>query len=252
MNRCGAPKADILDAENYGQCNKYCAAALQLNAKNVKAWYRAASACLALDKVVEAIDACESGLNYDSQNAALKTLMTRSEKRRDHLAALDATRKEREDQARLEKTTLRAALKSRGVAFRETDKPPEMPEAAIVLDDPIDPKSNLSFPVMLLYPLHAQTDFIKSFGEEEALNEHLSYILPLPWDHVTEYTVESVECYMETKEGGLIKAGKKLSLLKLLSSGKLEVLDGLVRVNVVPKARASEWIADFKKRRGKE
>jgi hypothetical protein len=57
---------------------------------------------------------------------------------------------------------------------------------------------------------------------------------------------------METIEGGLIKAGKRLSLLKLLSSGKLEVADDLVRVSVVPKNKAAEWIEEFNKRRGKQ
>lgn len=127
-----------------------------------------------------------------------------------------------------------------------------MPEAAITLENPLDSSSTLSFPVILLYPAHAQTDFIKQFQESESLSEHLSYILPLPWDEEHEYTLDSVECYMETIEGGLIKAGKKLTLLKLLSSRKLEVLDGLVRVNVVPKTKASQWIQEFKTRRGKQ
>lgn len=247
--RCA--QTNSLGVENHGQCKRDCAEALQINPKNVKAWYRAASACFALDQVEAATDACHGGLKYDPQNAALKTLMTRSERRKDHLAALDATRREREERTRIEKATRRFALKSRGIAFRDTDKPPEMPEAAIELEDPLDAKSTLSFPVILLYPLHAQTDFIRAFAEGEALSEHLSYILPLPWDEAGDYTPERVECYMETTEGGLIKAGKKLSLLKLLSSGKLEVVDGLVRVNVVPKARSSEWIADFKKTHGK-
>lgn len=126
-----------------------------------------------------------------------------------------------------------------------------MPDASVALAEPLDAASALSFPLMFLYPLHAQTDFIKAFPEDSNLAEHLEYILPLPWDEEAEYTQASVECYMETAEGGLIKAGKKLSLLKLLGSGKLEVLDGLVKVHVVPKARAQEWIGDFKKRRGK-
>lgn len=104
---------------------------------------------------------------------------------------------------------------------------------------------------MLLYPVHAQTDFIQAFREDESIADHLAYILPLPWDEEGEYSLEGVECYMETAEGGLIKAGKKLSLLKLLSSGKVEVLDGLVKILVVPKGKAGGWIEDFKKRRGK-
>ena len=223
-----------------------------MNPKNVKAWYRAACACLALDKVAEALDACQSGLSFDAQNTALKSFMTRIEQRRDHLAAVEKTRKEREERTRLEQATLRLALMNRKVLARRTDRPLEMPEAKVALDDPLDASSTLNIPVMILYPVHAQTDFIKQFQESESISEHLSYLLPVPWDQNNEYTTSNSECYIETIEGGLIKAGKKLSLLKLLSSGKLEVVDDLVRVMVVPKGKAAQWIEDFKTRRGKQ
>ncbi|KAK5240447.1 HSP70/90 co-chaperone, partial [Cryomyces antarcticus] len=54
---------------------------------------------------------------------------------------------------------------------------------------------------------------------------------------------------METVSGGLIKAGKKMSLLKILNSGKVEVVDGMLKIDVVPKAKAAEWIEDFKRKR---
>jgi hypothetical protein len=36
-----------------------------------------------------------------------------------------------------------------------------------------------------------------------------------------------------------------------LGSGKPEVVDGLATISVVPKDRAADWIAEFKKRKGK-
>ncbi|KAI7525706.1 hypothetical protein KC317_g21215, partial [Hortaea werneckii] len=94
--------------------------------------------------------------------------------------------------------------------------------------------------------------FVKAFTEDETLSQHLEYILPLPWDQGHEYTLADVECYMETITGGIIKAGKNLPLLKLLGSGKVEVVDGLVKVSVVPKAKSSAFIEEFKKRKGKQ
>lgn len=77
-------------------------------------------------------------------------------------------------------------------------------------------------------------------------------MLPPPWDARGEYgTLDAVECYVETAAGGLIKAGKKVALAKLLGGGNVEVVDGLVRIFVLPKARAGEWIEQFKLRRGK-
>jgi hypothetical protein len=218
---------------------------------NIKAYYRAASACLALDKIPEALDACQRGLEHSPENAAMKTLLSKIQTRESHLTSLENERQARLARERLEKSTVTNALKGRGIRTRKTDRPPEMPDAAITLENPLDVNSTLTFPTMLLYPVHAQTDFIKAFPESDNLLAHLEYILPLPWDEEGEYTVEGVECYIETAEGGLVKAGKKLSLIKLLSSGKVEVVDGLVRVMVVPKAKASGWIEDFKKRRGK-
>lgn len=223
-----------------------------LNPKNVKAWYRAASACLALDKIAEAQDACTSGLQFDASNAALQTLSAKVAARRDHLAALEQTRRARAEREASERATLSLALRQRNVVVKKTNSPPEMEDANISLNDPNDADSELTFPVLFLYPLAGQTDFVKAVGEQESLSQHLEYILPVPWDEAQEYKLDDVECYMETTAGGLIKAGKKLGLIKLLGSGKLGIVDGLVRVFVVPKAKASEWIEQFKLRRGKQ
>lgn len=198
------------------------------------------------------MDACSSGLKFDASNAPLQTLLKKLESRRDSLAQLERSRLARQQREQTEAGALRIALASRSVTARVTDSPPAMEDAAISLADAQDPKSALSFPVIFLYPLHAQTDFIKAIQEDETLTQHLQYILPLPWDSKLEYNLDGVECYMETASGGLIKAGKKLPLIKLLGSGKVEIVDGLVRIFVVPKTRASEWIEQFKLRRGKQ
>ena len=126
-----------------------------------------------------------------------------------------------------------------------------MEDAAIKLAQALDASSELTFPVLLLYPAHSQTDFIKACSEKENLEQHLEYIFPLPWDEGREYTVDNVEAYMETAAGGLIKAGKKMALGKILGSGKVEVTDGLVRISVLPKSRAADWIEEFKRRKPK-
>jgi hypothetical protein len=80
--------------------------------------------------------------------------------------------------------------------------------------------------------------------------DQLSAVLEVPpeWDTEREYTSDSVECYMETvKEGGkmgLIKVGKRAELGKALKGRTL--MDGLVRINVVPRANASTWLSQIK------
>jgi Cns1/TTC4 Wheel domain len=222
-----------------------------LNPSNLKAWYRSASACLALDKVAEAEDACSRGLEVDSKNAALTGLKKKIETRKFQVERTEKIRREREARLAAEEQALKTALQARNYRTRSTDQPPEMEDAVVKLADPLDSKSVLSVPVLLLYPLHMQTDLIKQFDETHSLGDHLSYILPAPWDEAVEYKVDSVDCYIETIVGGLIKAGKKLPLSKLLSSGKIEILDGLVRVHVVPTTKALTWIAQFKEKRPK-
>lgn len=199
--------------------------------------------------MAEAEDACARGLDVDKANAALTTLSKRIAERKLVVEAKERERREREDKARAQKATLKKALKDRNIPARETNKPPEMEDAVLKLEDPFDASSTLSVPVLFLYPMHAQSDFVKEFRENETLLDHLSYILPLPWDEEKHYQPATVDCYVETTTGGLIKAGKKLPLLKILTSGKIEVVDGLLKFNVVPQSQAKDWVEDFKKRR---
>ena len=242
----------ILLAENYRSCTLDCMTTLSMNPRNVKAHYRMACALFALDKLSEAASACKAGLLLDSTNTPLATLNQKIKVKQE-----DQDKKEKkklEEEARVKKEAAMAnfALQAREIRIKHTGQPPEMEDAAIKLTpDPLSPASTLVFPVVVLYPLHLQSDFIKSFGEEEALQGHLEYLLPLPWDMLGEYTVKRVEAYLETVEGGLIKWGKKVELLKVLSGGKVEVVDGLVKVNIVPKSRALEWIETIKEKNSK-
>jgi hypothetical protein len=226
-----------------------CAAALRINPSNIKAWYRSALACLALDNVTEAKDATERGLEIDPQNVQLGNLLGKITARKQVLDKKQRERHERETRAAAEKEAVKMALKTRKIRYRETSNPPEMEDAVVKLESALDPSSTLSIPVLLLYPVHAQSDFIKVFQENETLVDHLSYVFPVPWDGQNEYTPSSVDCYIETASGGLIKAGKKLPLLQILSSGKVELVDGLLKIQVIPHAKATEWIEEYKRRK---
>ncbi|KAI9710879.1 MAG: hypothetical protein M1812_007331 [Candelaria pacifica] len=237
--------------ENYRRTTTDCAAVLLLNPSNVKAWYRSARACLALDKIPAALDACSRGLEIDPESNALKGLSEKIMERKAFVEGKERQTKEREERQKAEERALRLALKARNISTRTTAKPPETEDATIHLSpDSLSPTSILNLPVLLLYPLQAQTDFIKSYPETTSLAEHLSYILPPPWDDDHEYGMENVECYMETKTGGLVKVGKKMALAKILGSGKVEIVDGVVRLFVVPKTRAEGWIEVFKQKKG--
>ncbi|KKY29186.1 putative tpr repeat protein [Phaeomoniella chlamydospora] len=235
---------------NYRSTTLDCAAALQINPANVKAYYRSATALLKVNKLEEAEDACNRGLKIEPHNSALKKLQDQLvSKRANSVEARAAKQKEIETKKR-QQFILTAALKARNIAMRGSQAPPDLDDAAVHLEpDPESPESSLVFPAIFLYPMHAQSDFVKNFGELQSIADHLSYIFPLPWDTEGLYKPSSVECFMDTTTGGLIKVGKKLSLLKLLSNGKTEVVDGLVKIHVVPASLAPKWVEEMKTRK---
>lgn len=186
----------------------------------------------------------------DPDNKPLQQTAERIAQRKAALERIAARKKAEADRINKEKQLLSVALKARQIRTRKTEQPPEMEDAGIRLaPDPLSPKSTLEFPVVLLYAVDAESDFIKGFSEMHSINDHLDYIFPLPWDSKKEYTIDNVECFMQTVSGGLIKAGKKVPLLEILSGGKVEVVDELVSIFVVPSTKTGRFIAEMKARK---
>ena len=241
----------IVYAENYRSTTLDCATVLKINPMNVKAYYRSSSALFALGKLSDAWDACRRGLTLEPSNVALKALGSKIESREKALIAAQQNTQREFERTQMERTMLSTALRARNIRIRNTTKQPDLEDATIHLTpDPLSPTSILNFPVILLYPLHAQSDFIKAFSELDTVPQHLDYVLPLPWDEQQEYTNETVELFVETGTGGMVKMGKKVTLGKVLGSDGVEVLDGVVRINVVLRGKTTAWIAEMKSRKG--
>lgn len=202
--------------------------------------------------MLEALDVASRGIKIDPENAALSKLLDQIRSRARVKEEQDRRRIAEKRRKQQEKAVLQAALKTRNIRIQGSEQPPNLEDASIRLSpDPLSPQSLLEFPVMLLYPMHNQSDFVKAWAEKDAIIHHLSYILPLPWDTKNEYKVSTVDCYMDTVSGGLMKIGKKLTLLEALSNGKTEVVDGLVRIYVVPTSMAAQWIDEVKRKKGR-
>ena len=238
---------------NYRSCIQDCGGALRLNPNNLKAYWKSAKALLAVDRIDEAEDACARGLALDGENVQLKTLSEEIKARVAGIAAKQQKELARTRQERHRELLIKAALLARGIKRRFTttaqsqksNVKAEMPISLV--PDPDDPHSSLTFPVVLLYPVDMQSDWIRAFAETDALEQHFDYIFPLPWDKDGAYTAAGVDCYMETKAGtGLVKVGKKMPLLKVLTEGKIELVDDALAVYVLPRARAGKWVADWK------
>ena len=199
----------LMGTGNFGSCNRDCASALQLNPRNIKAYYRSASACLYLDKLAAASDACKRVIALDPNNTAVRALVERIEARKSALEKIERERRERLQRQHNEARTLQSALKKRNIKAAWTKDAPDAQDAKFALANPLDDSSVLSIPVLLLYPTAAQSDLIKAFQEVDTLMDHLSYILPCPWDTKGEFTASLVEGYMETVSGGAGQGWKK-------------------------------------------
>lgn len=76
---------------------KDCSKALTINPKSPKAYYRSASALLALDRLDEALDCCDRCLTYDADNANVQDLRKKVSKLKD---AKEKRQAERQTQIR--------------------------------------------------------------------------------------------------------------------------------------------------------
>ncbi|KAI5866665.1 TPR-like protein [Durotheca rogersii] len=240
-----------LELRNYRSAWLDGAAALRLDPRNLKAHYRSARALLAVGRVEEASAACAAGLALDPASEALRSLAHDIASRAAEQAARQRAEAERAARETRRAALVRAALRARGIRTRATARPPELEDAAIrLVPDPDDARSALAFPAVLVYPAHMLSDLVKAFGEADTLADHLAYVLPPPWDEGGEYaSAAAVECYMETAAGGLVRVGRKASLLKTLTSADVEVVDQLLRIYVLPKTRAAAWVREFKDRK---
>ncbi|RVD89984.1 uncharacterized protein DFL_000968 [Arthrobotrys flagrans] len=247
-----------LELRNYRMTNLDCAEALKINPRNVKALYRSARACLALDKIPEAEDCVRRGLAIDKGNSSLKAIQEKISSRKEVLVRSQQAGQERERLSKAKEAALKRALETRHVIQRTAStRPPDLPEDATVrLRNPSDPESTLCFPVVVLYPLHLQSDFIKSLSEDETVHSQLEDILSpsnLPaWDKEGQYAYPGVDVLVEKKKynmhgkPSLSKIGSNAPLKKVLGEGKLELIDGILTVLVVPKPRLAEFVELWK------
>ncbi|KAI9004229.1 hypothetical protein BC832DRAFT_532006 [Gaertneriomyces semiglobifer] len=263
-----------LNLGNYRKVLNDCSQVFELDAEKgiqVKAYYRAAKALLALDKVEEAADCCVRGLQVDGKNEALSNLKGKVEERTRVLQQAEMKRREREERKRKDEELLQKAILDRGITMI-TSKAPKNSTSEDSDDDAVHDNSlalgidtahqgshqptydsesqTLSFPVIFVYPQNAQSDLISSFNEEHTFADHLDVMFeqPPPWDTKSEYKLENLEIYAEVQKGeglGLIRVGKQLTLKDVLRVKGYRVLDGVCTFFVIP---SGEYAKIWKKR----
>ncbi|KAG6813462.1 hypothetical protein H0H92_010796 [Tricholoma furcatifolium] len=252
-----------LELQNYGSVLRDCSAALTLNAQSSKAFYRSASALLALDRVEEALDCCDRCLAFDPVNKGVLQLRERATKAK---AVKDKRKVEKAERLRKEQEAKRLM----DIAFRErnllllpkADGSSNPYEPHLDPDDPTG--STLVFPVFFLYPQYATSDVISEFVEDVPFAAHLEAMFPpkvpaLDWDKRGEYVDGQLVVYAMTHRKRLLKVGKKMTLRDVCRAAKakegekrdgLELKDGCLTFVVLPKGEVeAKWVEDYKKTR---
>ncbi|KAL8834378.1 MAG: hypothetical protein Q9176_007515, partial [Flavoplaca citrina] len=237
-----------LEMKNYRSTLHDTSHTLTLSPTNTKAQYRSTLALLALNKHTLALDTCDRGLaltspspssptlasttKYSAEHTAFQTLKSRILSTQHAAYEHEQKRTAAEQKKKREELTLNTALSARGIKMRWTGKQPDLEDARIHLEpDPSDPASEIHFPLLVLYPLHQQSDFLKSVAETSSFGDVLHTVLDvggslgagagaeggLHWDTAHEYSVDDVEVFMETVTGGMVKVGRKKRVLDVLA-----------------------------------
>lgn len=187
-----------------------CAEAIKLDKSNVKAYFRAASACSKLENYSEAIEWADKGLSIDPANKTLVDARTKANKAK---GAIDkAARKKAQMKKKAEKAAkeLSTAIAARGIQLKEgIETEMKQHDARKGVVDTVsggevflDSDGMLHWPMAFLYPEHKQTDFIKDFNEGTMFQDHLEMMFAerVPWDSDGKYRPGSLSLYYETQK----------------------------------------------------
>ena len=180
--------------KNYRKAHTDGVKAVEYDGTNVKGWYRAAKAALALEEFEECARLCVAGLDVESTNRDMKVLLR------------DAKRgvEKREAQARLD-----VDERARVSAYAEALRRKSIRIGPAVLGSgerwpTVDAHTGeTTFWTLFVYPESMQTDVVEAVRESDALGAHLDALFdpsapPLAWDSANAYRRESVEIYWQT------------------------------------------------------
>ncbi|MBA0802677.1 hypothetical protein Gohar_012954 [Gossypium harknessii] len=162
--------------------------AIKLFPANVKAYYRAAKACLSLNLLAEAKSYCESGVGKDPSNEELKKLAKQID-----LKKLEQEQREAQvSKALVEAKDLVSAIEDRRLKLGNA-----MYRELTGLRKPVlDKNGILHWPVLLLY-----AEFMSKSCP------------PLPWDKENHYYRDAIELYYEAGSGICLSKSKILRYL---------------------------------------
>lgn len=244
-----------LKLKNYRRCIEDCKRAMQIDELNVKACFRAGQAFLAVDRLEEARKILEYGLSKDAENKPIRDTLAEVERKELLIEEQSKKKKRLADEKKLIEQNLSLAIKLRGIEVIHSLRPTEFLDGAVLkLEDPMDVESQLVFPAMILYPTIDEFDYVAEVGELTEPADLLRMLLDRPKEWFADpkrknFNLKSLQCYLETSTGGLVKIGKKAAINSALMAEKVKapLFDNGLRLYVVPKEEFEDWVQTWNK-----
>lgn len=272
-----------LELGNYGRVLVDCAAALHINHKHPKAYYRCIKALDALRRYDEAIQCCELGLSCNPDNTSFinyyKVLQEKVESRNQTLEKLEKEKQLRQ----LKDQELKDAIEKKGykIIEKQDTYKVDSDQDSVITNSEDDTDENkiklfaqnqaiysqhgahtmkynkesdiMTFPVIFIYPEYNQSDLIDAFEENARFSNHFDVIFSekAPWDVNNKYKADNLEIftqvYSEDKKSlKLIRIGKQLTLNDVLKLNNYYITNGLCYFYIMPENDA--FTKMFKKR----
>ncbi|XP_004679095.1 PREDICTED: tetratricopeptide repeat protein 4 [Condylura cristata] len=210
-------------------------AARKLKPCHLKAIVRGALCHLELKNFAAAVNWCDEGLQIDAKEKKLLELRAKADKlkRTEQRDIRKAKLKEKKEQN--QNDTLLQAIKARNIRLvseaagededSDSEGRGELFLNGLSSENPygarlgIDDQGRLSWPVLFLYPEHAQSDFISAFHEDSRFVDHLMVMFgEIPsWDLEQKYCPDNLEVYFEDEERAeLYRVPPRNTLLQVL------------------------------------
>lgn len=255
-----------LALKNFGFAARDAAFSISSDKNNVKAFWRAGKASLALEKVSEAEKFCQKGLEIFPENSELLILLKEIQSTKNRLKE----EKERIDAGKAEAMKLQMAMLLRGVRFHADAEKLALIELGPGLLGSDAPRatldnttSRLLVPIIFMYPPLSQFDFIQSAHEDTCFLDHLTemFAQPAPWDpeilykspHVmSAYILPINEAILneEQKEKSIYRVNLRTPLSRLFGSVikcyELGILAVYVLPNIEEKQRFEHKFKDYR------
>jgi len=207
---------------------------------------------------LKAVDCCDRCLQFEPGNQSIQAMRDKAYKSWQEKVKKETERLERARKQEEAKRRLHEAFKERGLIIpsQSDDGSDNTYEPHFDTEDPDG--TTLIFPVFFLYPQHATSDVISQFVEDTPFGAHISSMFPPQasppeWDKEGQYVDGRLSIYATTKNGRLLKVGKKMTLRDVCNAAKSQGNDGLELKNgyltfvILPVGDVEKkWIEEYK------